>query len=163
MWWKEMHIPVYLYLSETSINFVHLHTFTWMRSELRSCSSVRFVVIFSFSIQLRSSLTFWVCFFSDFRLTHSFSVFSLSLQWVGMNVVYLHLCSLLLFTYVFTVSNTLVRLHRKARKQLGKLCSCSVKIKRFDKAKERKKKNEQDRKWETLTVLALMWYHTTSL
>lgn len=33
MWWKEMHIPVYLYLSETSISvcsLVHTYTFNWM-------------------------------------------------------------------------------------------------------------------------------------
>lgn len=37
MWWKEMHIPVYLYLSETSINFVHLFVYTLTRLFVRSC------------------------------------------------------------------------------------------------------------------------------
>ena len=43
------------------------------------------------------------------------------------------------YTYVFTVfENTLVPLHRKARKQRWKLCSCSVKIKTM------KNRNDED-------------------
>lgn len=145
MWWKEMHIPVYLYLSETSINFVHLHTFAWLRSTLCSRSTARFVVIFSFSIQLRSSLTFgWV-----FSPTHSLPIsgdFSVFFHF-GRCVCGCRVLAFMLsapFTYVFTVSNTLVPLHRKARKQLGKLCSCSVKIKR---SRDEENRIENERRW----------------
>lgn len=96
MWWKEMHIPVYLYLSETSINFVHLFVYTFTHSFVRSCklecADAAFllysVVIFSFSIQLR---------FPYFR---------------GSIFFFLYRCHVLAFmlstriTYVFTVSNT---------------------------------------------------------
>lgn len=104
------------------------------------------LMLFSFFVNRSIAFPTWIFFALYFRL-------------VWMSCTCTFVCSLPLtlrtyapFTYVFAVfRNTRVPLHRKARKQRSKLCSCSVKIKTM------KNRNDEDGADDARCVYVCLW------